>query len=159
MVTPGRQAPYMGALLFGQVLEALAGCPMAQEMAMAGEPGNGIDAQHEYRKLPAVDAVLRSPEAAALAAAYGPDRVAATLRDLLDAARNAIRRGGCAPDPAEWPDRLAASLEAAFQPTLRPAINASGVIVHTNLGRAPLSAAALEAVRRVALGYSNLEYN
>lgn len=126
---------------------------------MAGESGNGIEAQHEYRKLPAVDAVLRTPEAAALTDAYGPDLVAATLRQLLDAARDAIRRGGCAPDPDAWPDRLAASLEAAFQPTLRPVINASGVIVHTNLGRAPLSAAALDAVRRVALGYSNLEYN
>ena len=46
-----------------------------------------------------------------------------------------------------------------LRPTLRPAINATGVIVHTNLGRAPLSAEARAAMDAVALGYSNLEYD
>lgn len=126
---------------------------------MTGQPGEAVDAQAEYRKLPAVDAVLRSEQAAALAGIYGTAQVTATLRDLLDAARRAIGQGNPAPDPEGWPDRLAAALEGVFQPTLRPVINATGVIVHTNLGRAPLSDAALDAVRSVSLGYSNLEYD
>lgn len=126
---------------------------------MRGKPGEAVDAQTEYRKLPAVDTVLRSPAVAALAAEYGTAQVTAALRDLLEAARAAIGRGEPVPDAQGWPDRLAAQLEAASQPTLRPLINATGVIVHTNLGRAPLSAAALDAVRRVAQGYSNLEYD
>lgn len=125
----------------------------------SGESGGPVDVRREYRKLPAVDTLLRSPRVVALAAEYSPTQVAAALRDLLDAARVAIGRGEPAPDSAVWPDRLAAHLAAAFQSTLRPVINATGVIIHTNLGRAPLSAAALEAVHQAAVGYSNLEYD
>jgi L-seryl-tRNA(Ser) seleniumtransferase len=119
----------------------------------------GQSSAHEYRKLPAVDAVLRDPAAAALIAHYGAEQVTQTLRSLLDAARAVIADGNAAPDAATWPDRLAAALAAREQSSLIGVINATGVIVHTNLGRAPLSRAALAAVAAAAQGYSNLEYD
>jgi L-seryl-tRNA(Ser) seleniumtransferase len=125
----------------------------------AGAPSNAAAVQAEYRKLPAVDVLLRRPEVALLAAEMGQAPVTAALRTLLAEARAAIAAGAPAPPSEEWPARLAAALDAAAQPALRPVINASGVIIHTNLGRAPLSAAAQEAVIAVARGYSNLEYN
>jgi L-seryl-tRNA(Ser) seleniumtransferase len=114
----------------------------------------------EYRKLPAVDALLREPAIALLVAAHGAAAVAEAARAALAAARQAIaEEGKAAPAPAQWPALLAAYLDAAAAPSLRPAINATGVIIHTNLGRAPLSATALEAVAAAARGYSNLEYD
>ncbi len=116
------------------------------------------ESQAEYRKLPAVDALLRKPPLLLLAAAFGEQQVAAATRAVLDAARRQITAGEPAPSPDALPARVHAWLDAAALPSLRPVINASGVIIHTNLGRAPLSPAALAAVQTVAAGYSNLEY-
>ena len=117
------------------------------------------DPATEYRKLPAVDALLRRPDVAALTAQHSPAQVTQALRGLLDEARAAIADGGSAPAEDAWPARLADHLAALERPTLGPAINATGVIVHTNLGRAPLSQAARQAVADVAAGYSNLEFD
>ena len=82
---------------------------------------------------------------------------------VVDAVREAIdevRRG--APRPASdagWADVVAAALIRAKRPSLRRVINATGVVLHTNLGRAPLAPVALDAARRVAASYSNLEYD
>jgi L-seryl-tRNA(Ser) seleniumtransferase len=114
--------------------------------------------QAEYRKLPAVDALLHLPEVLLLAGEYGESQITAAVRDVLAAARRAVAGGEPAPAPGAWPALIQAQLAAADLPSLRPVINATGVIVHTNLGRAPLSAAALAAVQAVAAGYSNLEY-
>lgn len=114
--------------------------------------------QTEYRKLPAVDALLREPAVEELAATHGRDTVASVVRSLLDDARAAIRLGSAAPEPNCWPALVHDALEQAAQPSLLPVINATGVIVHTNLGRAPLSDAARQAVVEIAAGYSNLEY-
>lgn len=116
-------------------------------------------APSEYRKLPAVDALLRLPAISLLAADAGTEAVTETLRELLSQARAAIAAGGTAPEPDAWPALAAHALGESMLPSLRPVINATGVIVHTNLGRAPLSAAAREAVQEVAAGYSNLEYD
>ncbi len=62
-------------------------------------------------------------------------------------------------DPAWYAERVRTRLEASGRPSLRPVINATGVVLHTNLGRAPLARAAREAVQRAAAGYSNLEYD
>jgi len=118
-----------------------------------------VDRQSEYRKLPAVDALLRVPAIALLAAEYGDGLTTAAARAELAAARAAIAAGQTAPDATAWPARLSARLAAQDAPSLRPVINATGVIVHTNLGRAPLSPAALAAVQAVAAGYSSLEYD
>jgi len=77
-------------------------------------------------------------------------------RRVLDRAREEIRAGA---EPGDLAERLREELGAARRPQLRRVLNATGVIVHTNLGRAPLPTAALERVTEVARGYSNLEYD
>ena len=112
-----------------------------------------------YRQLPSVDRLLNHPEVAPLIAQVGHEKAVTLARDLLDEARNAIRRGEAAPSFDDLARSLANRLRAAARPSLRPVINASGVIIHTNLGRAPLSEAARAAVDAVSRGYSNLEYD
>lgn len=115
--------------------------------------------QAEYRKLPAVDALLHEPAVAALVAAHGAAAVTEAVRAVLAAARQTISQGQPAPAPDQWPARIEAMLAEQATPSLRPVINATGVIIHTNLGRAPLSATAQKAMAAVAAGYSNLEYD
>jgi L-seryl-tRNA(Ser) seleniumtransferase len=101
----------------------------------------------KLRDLPSVDELARGAD----------DPLAVdTARSLLERARVQIRAGD---DPGDLPARLRAELAAVRQPSLRRVINATGVIAHTNLGRAPLAEAALKRVHEVARGYSNLEYN
>ena len=110
-------------------------------------------ADHPLRGLPSVDAVVGDERAADLVARHGrPATVEAVRAALADARRRGV---------AEAPEELLARAERQLDrpPSLRPALNATGVIVHTNLGRAPLPAAAIERVARVASGYSNLEYD
>ena len=98
------------------------------------------------RDLPSVDELVRGID----------DPLAVTTaRAVLERAREEIRHGA---DPGDLRERLAETLVAARRPVLRRVVNATGVIVHTNLGRAPLAEAALERVRDAA-GYSNLEYD
>jgi L-seryl-tRNA(Ser) seleniumtransferase len=77
-------------------------------------------------------------------------------RTVLARAREEIRAGA---DPGDLAGRLHEELAGLRRPRLRRALNATGVVVHTNLGRAPLAEAALERVREVGRGYSNLEYD
>jgi len=118
-----------------------------------------FDPQAEYRKLPAMEALLQEPAIVLLAGQYGQTQVKATLRILFTQARKAITAGQLAPARAAWAAQLATELAEAAQPSLRPVINATGVLIHTNLGRAPLSRSACEAVTRAAASYNNLEYN
>jgi L-seryl-tRNA(Ser) seleniumtransferase len=115
--------------------------------------------QAEYRKLPAVDALLRLPAAMLLATEHGEQPLTDAVRAALAAARTAISGGQPALTPEALLAAAAAHLAAAELPSLRPVINATGVILHTNLGRAPLSAGALAAVQAAAAGFSNLEYD
>ena len=112
-----------------------------------------------YRNLPSVERLLQTPEVQALTDTLPREVVTDLVRGRIDAAREAIGAGGDAPSAEAL---AAAVVESAHSfARLRPqgVINATGVIIHTNLGRAPLSAAALAAVRRVAEGYSDLEYD
>jgi L-seryl-tRNA(Ser) seleniumtransferase len=104
------------------------------------------------RDLPSVDRLLADDR---LAGAARPLAVAAA-RAALDRAREEIRAGR---DPGDPVDLVLEELRAAQRPSLRQVINATGVIVHTNLGRAPLPPAALAHVTAAASGYSNLEYD
>ena len=110
-------------------------------------------AANPLRELPSVDALLRMPETPPLIERHGREPVVDALRSALSDARSAGR--------SQTPQRLlaAATARLAETPSLRPVINATGVIVHTNLGRAPLPERALERVREVARGYANLEYD
>src|SRR5688500_6122846 len=104
------------------------------------------------RDLPSVDVLLRDER---LAAEARPLALAA-VRATLERAREEVRAGL---DPGDLVERVLAELAAARRPALRRVLNATGVVVHTNLGRAPLAAAALERVAAVGAGYSNLEYD
>ena len=115
--------------------------------------------QEELRKLPSVDRLLQEEAIAGLVARWGHDLTVEAAREALDGARDDIRNGEPCPTAEVVAGEAGRRLAAKLQPTLLPAINATGVIVHTNLGRAPLSAEARAAMDAVALGYSNLEYD
>lgn len=115
--------------------------------------------QDRLRALPGVDALLHSPAAEAMIVVHGREPTVDALRLALAEARAVVQKGGSAPDEDALLMRAATLVAQALQPTLRPVINATGVILHTNLGRAPLSADVVAAMRRVAEGYSNLEYD
>ena len=104
------------------------------------------------RDLPSVDELLRDEQ---LASESRPLAVAAA-RVALDGAREELRAGS---DPGDLVARTLAELGAQRRPGLRRVLNATGVLVHTNLGRSPLAPAALERVLEVGGGYSNLEYD
>lgn len=112
------------------------------------------------RQLPGVDQLLQTSVASGLIAAYGRPATLTAVRWSLDQARDAILAGH---DTAPATEVLlsAAGEHLAFltAPTLRPVINATGVIIHTNLGRSPLSQAALGAMVEAAQHYSTLEYD
>jgi L-seryl-tRNA(Ser) seleniumtransferase len=99
------------------------------------------------RDLPSVDELARAVD--------DPLAVDAA-RAVLARAREEITAGF---DPGDLEDRVRLELAAARRPSLRRTLNATGVLVHTNLGRAPLAEAALERIREVGRGYSNLEYD
>ncbi len=107
------------------------------------------------RTLPSVSALLDSAGVRALLGTAPRSLVVNAVRDVV--AR--VRELGAAPaDDEGGTQAVAERLTAAQRPSLRPVINATGVVLHTNLGRAPLARAALEAIESVASGYSNLEY-
>jgi L-seryl-tRNA(Ser) seleniumtransferase len=81
------------------------------------------------------------------------------VRQAIEAAREAIARGSDAPSEDALAENVLGLARLVFEPSLRPVINATGVIIHTNLGRAPLSDAAIEAMVAVSHGYSNLEFD
>ena len=117
------------------------------------------DTNERLRALPAVDALLHTSQGEALVASAGRDLAVDALRSALAEARESILAGAACPATLDLLARALSLAGAAGEPTLHPVINATGVILHTNLGRAPLSAAVLEAMRRAASGYSNLEYD
>jgi L-seryl-tRNA(Ser) seleniumtransferase len=117
-----------------------------------------VDTNDALRRLPSVDRLLKEQAAVQLAEQYPRDLVVQALRETLEDARSDIRAGAALPSTTTILEMAKRRLESAFRPSLRPVINATGVIVHTNLGRAPLSDDALRAVQLVAGGYSNLEY-
>lgn len=119
-----------------------------------------------FRKLPAVDDVMRDPAVSALVASYGHDSVVDAVRAVLTRLRQEITSGLLNDDNGALelalsglPGALENQLRQALSYSLQPLINATGVILHTNLGRAPLSAEAIEHIRETAAGYSNLEFD
>ncbi len=117
--------------------------------------------QSLLRELPSVDRLLNTSMAVDMMLAYGRTLTVESLRNSLEAARSAIRTGEAsyAPMNAVLVDDARVWLESYLAPTLQPVINGTGVIVHTNLGRAPLSQAARQAIEEAAKSYSTLEYD
>ena len=108
------------------------------------------------RELPSVDELLGREELAALAESHGRPQVLAAARAALERAREDVRAGFPAGDLVM---RTTAELEGRLAPRLRRVVNATGIVVHTNLGRAPLAESALARVQEVGAAYSNLEYD
>jgi len=112
-----------------------------------------------FRDLPAVEALVRTTERL-LNGKYLPrELLVEAARDEIAAARRDMAAQSAAPPLDDLAQATLARARAQVMPSLRPVINATGVIIQTNLGRAPLSNAALEAMRSVGAGYSNLEYD
>lgn len=118
-----------------------------------------------FRQIPGVDELLNQPKIAELIRRAGRETVVAVAREVLDGIRKDL-----ADSPAEGQNsravavpeieaQIVARVECKLAPSLRRVINATGVVLHTNLGRAPLSKAATEHIAATASGYSNLEYD
>jgi L-seryl-tRNA(Ser) seleniumtransferase len=112
-----------------------------------------------FRALPSVDELLQNHTLRGLERKVGRAVVLDAIRASLDAARVEIRAGHPAPMPARLIDAITERIAQAVRPTLTRVVNATGVILHTNLGRAPLSPEALQAIHDAAASYSNLEYD
>jgi L-seryl-tRNA(Ser) seleniumtransferase len=113
------------------------------------------------RNLPQVQRLLEMPAAHTLCAEYGRTAVADALRDTLEALREQIKAGAlvAVPDAQSMLARAAELLAQRRRRGLRRTLNATGIVLHTNLGRAPLAAEAIAAVAEVAAGYCNLEFD
>lgn len=117
-----------------------------------------------FRKLPSVDDVMRDPAVHTLAGGYGHDSVVDAARVVLARLRQEITSGLLRSDELDLAlSSLAGAVEKQLRKalgySLRPVINATGVILHTNLGRAPLGDASIEHIRETAASYSNLEFD
>jgi len=109
------------------------------------------------RELPSVNALLESAGVRALLAQAPRALVADAVREAVERARGAP--ADAPRDPEGWSAAVRAALERRTRASLRPVINATGIVLHTNLGRAPLPRPALDAIAAVAAGYANLEYD
>jgi L-seryl-tRNA(Ser) seleniumtransferase len=108
--------------------------------------------------LPSVDRLMNRPEIAALIGANGRSMVLSVVREVLAASRPQLE--AVAADTAlDLVQAITARLQALMADSLRPVLNLTGTVLHTNLGRAPLPPEALEAIARVASGASNLEFD
>ncbi len=114
--------------------------------------------QSPYRLLPSVSLVMHQPGIAELTARYTRDAVLALARDVLTHVRTAIASDGTIPSLDALVGRIRQRAASEWQIGPGKVINATGVILHTNLGRAPLSDEALEAMQAAA-GYTDLEYD
>ncbi|PKO12159.1 MAG: L-seryl-tRNA(Sec) selenium transferase [Chloroflexi bacterium HGW-Chloroflexi-10] len=113
----------------------------------------------ELRKLPSIDRLIQSANESDRFAPFGSQQTTQALRLVVESARQQILNDQVCPSEAALLEAAWQTLAAWFQPTLIPLINATGVILHTNLGRAPLSADTINAMRSVAAAYNNLEFD
>jgi L-seryl-tRNA(Ser) seleniumtransferase len=115
--------------------------------------------EKDFSRLPGVDKLLSDERIGRLLPEYPHELVVKTIRETLEQVRRNIAAGKVSVSQDDIVDKVVAQLRAWEKPSLRPVINASGVIIHTNLGRAPLSDEAIKATGTVSRGYSNLEFN
>lgn len=132
-------------------------------MESRAKPVLSADQADLLRHIPSVDELLAQPRLAALTQRVKRELLVEITRTVLADLRGRITGEGSATvvalDSSALEERIASMVEQMLASSLEPVINATGVILHTNLGRAPLSAAAVEEIRRSATSYSNLEYD
>ena len=115
--------------------------------------------ESRFRQLPSVDKLLSQPEVVAAIAEHSRPLAVEAARQVLDEARQAIAAGGQVPGVGDLARAVAERVAEMASLSLRPVVNATGVIINTNLGRAPLSDEAVRAMAEVSRQYSNLEYD
>ncbi|MDD4874489.1 MAG: L-seryl-tRNA(Sec) selenium transferase, partial [Dehalococcoidales bacterium] len=113
----------------------------------------------ELRKLPSVEKLLAAAELQPQIARYSRALVTCAAQEVLAEARYQIVEGAGCPSPDEFFSRIKESLNMQFPAFLSPVINGTGIIIHTNLGRAPLSHASLEALAQIGGNFCPLEYD
>ncbi len=113
----------------------------------------------QLRNIPSVERVLSSDTLAREVKAYSRDWLVSLVRQELDRARAQVRNGADAPTVEQVAEATRQTVASMNRPAPVPVINATGVVIHTNLGRAPLSRAATQAAVNAAQGYSNLEFD
>ena len=132
---------------------------------MVSKPAKNNDLNACLRAIPSVDELLGRPHLISLAKSAGRGVVTQVARSVLADLRARLIKGGEDSQAAGTvsldviESRVATAVENMLAPSLRRVINATGVVLHTNLGRAPLARAASDAVAETAVGYSNLEYD
>jgi L-seryl-tRNA(Ser) seleniumtransferase len=118
------------------------------------------DQMPDLSQLPSIDRLLQNDHMQIILQSYGRPLTLAAARTILDNIRaRVLGESECIPEAREIINQIQVQLEAWMEPTLLPVINAAGVILHTNLGRAPLSQATRQALDEISKGYSNLEFD
>jgi L-seryl-tRNA(Ser) seleniumtransferase len=112
----------------------------------------------ELRKIPSVDQLIKTEIVTDCISEYGRPLTLRAIRKVLEEVRSRYSDGDPIPGQEDLLNRVIGKLASWTAPTLQPVINATGVILHTNLGRAPISSSALQAIQAAASGYSSLEY-
>ena len=118
----------------------------------------GNTAKNGFRNLPSVDRLLQDSRIASLVQEHSRELVLEVTREALEETRSRIGSGDPCPSFDDLVDEIVSRSRSFWTPTLRPVINATGVIIHTNLGRSPLSRKASEAMALAARSFSNLEF-
>ena len=111
----------------------------------------------QFKDLPSVETVLSDSRVQHLVDMYSRDAVLTLVREQIDGARNGLKAGGVAPQLDDLIGAVEARAAESWRSWPRPVINATGVVLHTNLGRAPLSDDAVTAMESAARAYSELE--
>lgn len=118
-----------------------------------------VDVQNRLRKLPGVDKLLQDPHLQELKSQYGIQLVTSAVRQILAEERNEILAGKQNREILKLIFLIEKKIETIAQPSLKPVINATGIVLHTNLSRAPLGEVCLQKLAPIISGYSNLEFN
>jgi L-seryl-tRNA(Ser) seleniumtransferase len=112
-----------------------------------------------FKSLPAVDKLLANPEVKLLLSLHGRELVLFSIRNALDYFRNSISKGDSPPTPTQIIEKVSTFIKLFGGRSLKKVYNATGVIIHTNLGRAPYGENLLNESYEVLKGYNNLEFN
>lgn len=114
---------------------------------------------NEFQKLPSLDALLQDKRSDSLISRHGRKLTINALRDSLESFRETIKKGATSPNLDSILEYAENLINVWLKPSLVPVINASGIILHTNLGRAPLSEETITAIQMVSSSYSTLEFD
>ena len=115
--------------------------------------------KENLKRLPGIDRILNYPKIADCVHKHGHELVVYASRRIVNNARDLLKKGKSAPSEDNIVRDIINLVESVYSPSLKYVVNATGIILHTNLGRAPLGRAVLDAIEPVAAGYSNLEFD